>query len=438
MSHTIGPGKKIIAGVAATATLFSSGTVAMTPPEPRLSPDQLRTYEDLVSRSCTTTLPSGAIMTIDVAALCKSQKELNTQIAAGGDPASISAARGNASAIRVTLRATDDVQTIASQVATLALELDRQRAAGADYRDLVRDLSKARAELAAALAYAKKDVGASAQDAADLQTMQPAAPETQVAKTQAKDAPNRVAWLESTLSRADKALAAAEKESAARAKADEALSALVADLYNEVGGGAPRAEHLALAKKMVSSGKSFAAVRAAIAKDLYLTKPAVIQAPSPNYDSRAGVDVDTIVLHHTASKSSASDLQAMRSASFDVSAHFLVDRDGTIYQLVDENKRAWHAGESQLHGVRTDVNSRSIGIEIVNDGRGQSFTSEQYAALNQLVPYLAAKFDVPSRNIVGHKEVAIPVGRKSDPAPNFDFDRVLAAVAESNRLQNVA
>lgn len=169
-----------------------------------------------------------------------------------------------------------------------------------------------------------------------------------------------------------------------------------------------------------------------------LTKPKVISAPSPNYDSRGGVDIDTIVLHHTASNSSASDLQAMRDPDFDVSAHFLVDRDGKIYQLVDENKRAWHAGKAQLHGVRTDVNSRSIGIEIVNNGKGQKFTEEQYSALDALVPYLAAKFKVPARNIVGHKDVAIPKGRKSDPAPNFDFRRVLAAVKESNRLQNVA
>ncbi len=159
-------------------------------------------------------------------------------------------------------------------------------------------------------------------------------------------------------------------------------------------------------------------------------KPPVISAPSPNFNSRNGMDIDAIVLHHTASNNGAGDLAYMRSKSSQVSAQYMLDRDGTIYQLVGDEKRAWHAGVSALNGVPTDVNGRSIGIEIVNDGSGNTpFTEAQYRSLTQLVGYLKQRYDVPMKNIVGHKDVALPKGRKTDPAPNFDWNRVRNAIA---------
>ncbi len=159
------------------------------------------------------------------------------------------------------------------------------------------------------------------------------------------------------------------------------------------------------------------------------TKPKVVNTPSPNFNSRGGKDIDTIVLHHTASNNGAGDLAWMRNPNSQVSAHYMVDTDGTVYQLVGDDKRAWHAGTSQLHGVPTDVNGRSIGIEIVNDGSGHTpFTEAQYRAVNQLVGYLQQQYDVPMKNIVGHKDVAVPRGRKNDPAANFDWNRALANV----------
>ncbi|WP_225413614.1 peptidoglycan recognition protein family protein [Stigmatella hybrida] len=155
------------------------------------------------------------------------------------------------------------------------------------------------------------------------------------------------------------------------------------------------------------------------------TKPAVISAPSPNFNERGGKDIDTIVMHHTASNNGAGDLAHMRNPASEVSAHYMVDRDGKIYQLVNDSKRAWHAGKGELHGVPTDVNGRSIGIEIVNDGSGKTpFTEAQYKALHQLVGYLKQEHNVPTKNVVGHKDVAVPKGRKSDPAPNFDWSRL--------------
>jgi len=154
-------------------------------------------------------------------------------------------------------------------------------------------------------------------------------------------------------------------------------------------------------------------------------KPAVVQSPSPNFDSRNGADIDAIVLHHTGTNNGKGDLNHMRNPAAKVSAHYMIDNDGKIYQLVDDKKRAWHAGPSQLHGKATDVNGRSIGIEIVNDGSGKTpFTDAQYKALIQLTGFLKQEYKVPMENIVGHKDVAVPKGRKSDPAANFDWSRV--------------
>ncbi|WP_426757063.1 peptidoglycan recognition protein family protein [Myxococcus sp. Y35] len=160
------------------------------------------------------------------------------------------------------------------------------------------------------------------------------------------------------------------------------------------------------------------------------TKPAVINAPSPNYNSRGGTDIDTIVLHHTATNNGAGDLAWMRNPQSKVSAHYMVDRDGKIYQLVGDDKRAWHAGKGELHGVPSDINNRSIGIELVNDGSGKTpFTEAQYKALTQLTGYLKQQYDVPMKNIVGHADVAVPKGRKNDPAPNFDWSRLRQGIS---------
>ncbi|WP_164008225.1 N-acetylmuramoyl-L-alanine amidase [Pyxidicoccus trucidator] len=159
-------------------------------------------------------------------------------------------------------------------------------------------------------------------------------------------------------------------------------------------------------------------------------KPPVISAPSPNQNERGGKDIDTIVMHHTASNNGAADLAWMRNPKSEVSAHYMIDRDGKIYQLVGDEKRAWHAGKGELHGVPSDINSRSIGIELVNDGSGKTaFPDAQYKALIQLTGHLKQKYNVPMKNIVGHADVAVPKGRKNDPAPNFDWNRLRNGVS---------
>lgn len=198
--------------------------------------------------------------------------------------------------------------------------------------------------------------------------------------------------------------------------------------------------------KLAQSGVYDNATRAALGKALAgvkppvtpkppptkVTKPPVIWRPSPNFNSRGGKDIDTIIIHHTASNNTAGDLATLRSAKAQVSAHYLIGKDGKIYQLVKDGMRAWHAGVSQLHGVPTDVNSRSIGIEITNDGSGKTpFTEAQYRALEKLVPWLAKTYKVPLANLLGHKDVAVPKGRKSDPAPNFNWTRLRTAVKKA-------
>ena len=165
-----------------------------------------------------------------------------------------------------------------------------------------------------------------------------------------------------------------------------------------------------------------------------ITKPPMIWKPSPNQNSRGGVDVDALILHHTASNNTAADLATLRSPAAEVSAHYLIGRDGKIYQLVKDERRAWHAGEAAIRGDRSpDVNSRSIGIEITNAGDGKTpFTPKQYKALEKLVPYLMKKHRIPMNNLLGHKDVAIPAGRKSDPAPNFNWERIRRAARQAD------
>lgn len=151
-------------------------------------------------------------------------------------------------------------------------------------------------------------------------------------------------------------------------------------------------------------------------------KPETLWRPSPNFGPRGGEEVSLIVLHHTGSASVVSDLATLRSSSSRVSAHFLLDRDGTIYELVNESESAWHAGKSNFRG-RSNVNRYSIGIELCNLGDGvEPFTEQQYVSLERLLRYLVAKHGIASDHLVGHRDVS--PGRKIDPADNFDWDRV--------------
>lgn len=161
-----------------------------------------------------------------------------------------------------------------------------------------------------------------------------------------------------------------------------------------------------------------------------IPKPPVshrFKANAGTYGSRGGTDIDAIILHHTAGSTASGAASALNSRG--LSVHYVVDKDGTIYQMVGDEKRAFHAGHGS--GKWTNANSRSIGIEIVNLGNGQDkYTEAQYRALEKLVPYLAQKYRVPLGNIVGHSQIGNPDRPAGSPEPsrNFDWQRIRQSV----------
>jgi N-acetylmuramoyl-L-alanine amidase len=145
------------------------------------------------------------------------------------------------------------------------------------------------------------------------------------------------------------------------------------------------------------------------------------ETPSPNFDSRDGQEVDMLVLHYTGMRSMAAALDKLRDPAAKVSAHYLVDEDGGIYRLVDEAQRAWHAGVSSWRG-NTNINQRSVGIEIVNPGHEygyRPFPKAQMESVAELCKGILARHNIPARNVVGHSDVA--PARKDDPGELFDW-----------------
>jgi N-acetylmuramoyl-L-alanine amidase len=143
--------------------------------------------------------------------------------------------------------------------------------------------------------------------------------------------------------------------------------------------------------------------------------------PSPNFGERRGKGrVELVVLHYTAMRSCAEAKERLCDPLAEVSAHYLVDQDGTVLSLVDETKRAWHAGAGSWGG-EGDVNSRSIGIELANSG-AEPFPEAQMAALERLLGGLLARHALPAKAVLGHSDIA--PDRKVDPGLRFDWNRL--------------
>lgn len=111
------------------------------------------------------------------------------------------------------------------------------------------------------------------------------------------------------------------------------------------------------------------------------------------------------------------------NAQSEVSAHYVIARDGACWQLVREEDRAWHAGAGSWGG-QGDVNSRSIGIELANTG-AEPFAEPQMAALEALLPGILDRWAIPPAGVIGHADMA--PGRKIDPGPRFDWRRLARA-----------
>ena len=146
----------------------------------------------------------------------------------------------------------------------------------------------------------------------------------------------------------------------------------------------------------------------------------IVEQPSPNHDARPG-SVDMLILHYTGMPDQAAALARLTDPTAMVSAHYLIDEDGTVIRLVPEARRAWHAGVSHWRG-RTDINGASIGIELVNRGHEfgyRDFPAKQMAALAELARDIVRRHAIPARYVLGHSDVAI--GRKQDPGERFDW-----------------
>ena len=187
-------------------------------------------------------------------------------------------------------------------------------------------------------------------------------------------------------------------------------------------------------------GRVFLIVNALVLLTLtgFLVHPLAMQQPvppmplvyafvqSPNCDDRpVGATVNCIVVHATVEPTTEGTMGIFLSPAKQVSAHFVVGRDGRVVQMVPIEKRAWHAGVSVLDGVGS-VNNYSVGIEMVNLNDGNDpYTPEQIESVAGIIRLVRSRYNVPDERIVSHAQIALPAGRKSDPA-GFDFEKLRA------------
>lgn len=156
-----------------------------------------------------------------------------------------------------------------------------------------------------------------------------------------------------------------------------------------------------------------------------MTASGIIERPSPNFDARPpGTTIDTIILHYTGMIDAASALARLADPGAKVSAHYVIDEDGTLYRMVAEDQRAWHAGVSSWRG-QSDINGRSIGIELVNPGHEfgyRPFPKAQFDRLVSLARDLLRRHPIRASRVLGHSDVAPE--RKSDPGELFDWKKL--------------
>ena len=142
---------------------------------------------------------------------------------------------------------------------------------------------------------------------------------------------------------------------------------------------------------------------------------------SPNFgERRGGLLPEFVVLHYTAMESCKAAMARLCDPASEVSAHYLIDYDGTVHALVPEAARAWHAGAGQWRGL-DDLNSRSIGVELANDG-AEPFAAPQMAALERLLAGIMGRWGIEPAAVIGHSDMA--PGRKFDPGARFDWRRL--------------
>ena len=146
----------------------------------------------------------------------------------------------------------------------------------------------------------------------------------------------------------------------------------------------------------------------------------MIERPSPNHGERRG-PLDMLLLHYTDMVRAEDAVDLLCDPASQVSSHYVVGEDGRVWKLVDEDRRAWHAGVSWWAG-ESDINSRAIGIEIANPGHSHGyrhFPEVQMLAVMALCREIVARHRIPAHRVLGHSDVA--PGRKIDPGHLFDW-----------------
>lgn len=147
--------------------------------------------------------------------------------------------------------------------------------------------------------------------------------------------------------------------------------------------------------------------------------------PAVNFGERVGVPgPDILVMHYTGVPTAEIAIEILTSGKRQVSCHYLVHQDGRIVHMVDEGKRAWHAGKASWEGI-TDINSRSIGIEICNPGHGENyreFPTTQIDAVIALAKDIIARHAIQPRHVLAHSDVS--PGRKIDPGEKFPWPQL--------------
>lgn len=165
---------------------------------------------------------------------------------------------------------------------------------------------------------------------------------------------------------------------------------------------------------MAEPGQDRSALAEGLPEDL-------IWHPSPNQNERAGGPADTLLLHFTNMETAEAAVARLCCPEAKVSCHYVIAEDGRAWQLVAEERRAFHAGLGGWGRVAQDMNSRTIGIELANRGN-HPFPEPQMRVLEAMMRGIMARWSIPPERVIGHSDMA--PDRKDDPGPHFDWQRL--------------
>ena len=146
----------------------------------------------------------------------------------------------------------------------------------------------------------------------------------------------------------------------------------------------------------------------------------VVFKKSKNFEIKHNRKIKYLIIHYTGMKNQSVAMQRLQSQVAKVSCHYLISKKGKIYQLVKDQNIAWHAGKSKWE-KDINLNSKSIGIELVNKGN-EIFPNQQIASLLRLLTALKKKYNINKKYVLGHEDIS--PNRKKDPGPNFPWSKL--------------